>query len=153
MGEVQKKALPDIFCDGARKGWNLAVNNIVPNVLMAFVLIHVLRVSGLLDILGDIFNPVMTLFALPGKGVMVLIGAWMSMGGGAGVAASLFVAKELDSTQVTILLPAIFLMGSQVQYMGRCLGTSGVQTKHYPMLFAISIFNAAVAMLVMRFFA
>jgi spore maturation protein SpmB len=54
---------------------------------------------------------------------------------------------------VTILLPAIFLMGAQVQYMGRCLGTAGVKSKYYPALFAISIVNAAISMLVMRFFA
>jgi spore maturation protein SpmB len=77
----------------------------------------------------------------------------MSMGGGAGVAASLYAAKALDGTHLTILLPAIFLMGAQVQYMGRCLGTAGVQARYYPVLFGISIFNAVVAMLVMRFFA
>ena len=153
MANEQKKTLPDIFVEGARKGWNIAVNSIMPNVLMAYVLIQVLRVSGLLDILGNIFNPVMALFGLPGKAVMVLIGAWMSMGGGAGVAASLYAAGVLNGTHVTILLPAIFLMGAQVQYMGRCLGTSGVRTKYYPMLFGISIFNATVAMFVMRFFA
>ena len=153
MAEEQKKTLPDIFVEGARKGWNIGVSSILPNVLMAYVLIQILRVSGLLDILGNIFNPVMALFGLPGKAVMVLIGSWMSMGGGAGVAASLYADKALNGTHVTILLPAIFLMGAQVQYMGRCLGTAGVKTKYYPVLFGISIFNAIVAMLVMRFFA
>ena len=153
MADEQKKTLPDIFVDGARKGWNIGVSSILPNVLMAYVLIQILRVSGLLDILGNVFNPVMAVFGLPGKAVMVLIGSWMSMGGGAGVAASLYAAKALDGTHVTILLPAIFLMGAQVQYMGRCLGTAGVATKYYPILFGISIFNAMVAMIIMRFFA
>lgn len=153
MSAEQKKTLPDIFVEGAKKGWNIGVSSILPNVLMAYVLIQVLRVSGLLDILGAVFNPVMAIFGLPGKAVMVLVGSWMSMGGGAGVAASLYAAQALDGHHVTILLPAIFLMGAQVQYMGRCLGTAGVQTKYYPVLFGISIFNAAVAMLVMRFFA
>lgn len=149
----QKKTLPDIFVEGARRGWTVGVNSIVPNVLMAYVLIQVLRVSGVLDIIGRVFNPIMAIFGLPGKAAMVLLGAWMSMAGGAGVAASLYAASALDKTQVTILLPAIFLMGAQVQYMGRCLGTAGVQPKYYPILFAISIFNAAIAMLVMRMFA
>jgi spore maturation protein SpmB len=148
-----KKTLPDIFVEGARKGWNVGVNSIVPNVLMAYALIQILRVSGVLDILGNVFNPVMGLFGLPGKAAMVLIGSWMSMAGGAGVAASLYAANALDKTQVTILLPAIFLMGAQVQYMGRCLGTAGVQPRYYPALFGISIINAVIAMLVMRCFA
>jgi spore maturation protein SpmB len=120
---------------------------------MAYVLIQMLRVSGVLDILGNVFNPVMALFGLPGKAAMVLMGSWMSMAGGAGVAASLYAANALDKRQVTILLPAVFLMGAQVQYMGRCLGTAGVQPRYYPMLFGISIFNSAIAMLVMRFVA
>ncbi len=153
MAAEQKKTLPDIFVEGAKKGWNVGISSIIPNVLMAFVLIHALRLSGLLDMLGTLFNPVMGLFGLPGQAVMVLVGAWMSMGGGVGVAASLYAAKVLNPTHVTILLPAIFLMGAQIQYMGRLLGTAGIQGRYYPMLFGVSILNAIISMIIMRFFA
>ena len=153
MAAEQKKTLPDIFVEGAKKGWNIGISSIIPNVLMAFVLIHALRLSGLLDMLGTLFNPVMGLFGLPGQAVMVLVGAWMSMGGGVGVAASLYAAKVLNPTHVTILLPAIFLMGAQIQYMGRLLGTAGIQGRYYPMLFGVSILNAIISMIIMRFFA
>ena len=153
MAAEQKKTLPDIFVEGAKKGWNVGISSIIPNVLMAFVLIHALRLSRLLDMLGTLFNPVMGLFGLPGQAVMVLVGAWMSMGGGVGVAASLYAAKVLNPTHVTILLPAIFLMGAQIQYMGRLLGTAGIQGRYYPMLFGISILNAVISMIIMRFFA
>ena len=153
MAAEQKKTLPDIFVEGAKKGWNVGISSIIPNVLMAFVLIHALRLSGLLDMLGVLFNPVIGLFGLPGQAVMVLVGAWMSMGGGVGVAASLYAAKILNPTHVTILLPAIFLMGAQIQYMGRLLGTAGIQGRYYPMLFGISILNAIISMIIMRIFA
>ena len=153
MAAEQKKTLPDIFVEGAKKGWNVGISSIIPNVLLAFVLIHALRLSGLLDMLGVLFNPVMGLFGLPGQAVMVLVGAWMSMGGGVGVAASLYAAKILNPTHVTILLPAIFLMGAQIQYMGRLLGTAGIQGRYYPMLFGISILNAIISMIIMRIFA
>lgn len=153
MAAEQKKTLPDIFVEGAKKGWNVGISSIIPNVLMAFVLIHALRLSGLLDMLGVLFNPVMGLFGLPGQAVMVLVGAWMSMGGGVGVAASLYATKILNPTHVTILLPAIFLMGAQIQYMGRLLGTAGIQGRYYPMLFGISILNAIISMIIMRIFA
>lgn len=148
---MEKKTLADVFVDGARKGWNIGVSSILPNVLMAFALIQVLKVTGLLNIMGTIFGPVMGVFGLPGEAIAVLMGAWLSMGGGVGVAASLFAGKILSIAHVGILLPAIFLMGSQVQYMGRLLGTAGVQTRFYPMLFGISIINACIAMIVMRF--
>jgi spore maturation protein SpmB len=146
------KSLADVFVDGARKGWNVGVSSIIPNVLMAYAIIQVLRVTGFLDLLGNLFAPVMAIFGLPGAAVMVLAGAWLSMGGGVGVAASLYAAGTLNPAHVTILLPAIFLMGAQLQYMGRMLGTAGVKTRFYPVLFAISIINAVVAMLIMRIF-
>jgi len=150
---VENKTIVDIFVDGARKGWTIGVSNILPNVLMAFVLIQVLKVTGALDLLGKVFGPVMAVFGLPGESIAVLMGAWLSMGGGVGVAASLYAGHVLSMTHVTILIPAIFLMGSQIQYMGRLLGTACVQTRHYPMLFGISILNAVISMLVMRFVA
>jgi spore maturation protein SpmB len=76
----------------------------------------------------------------------------MAMAGGAGTAASLYAAGKLTSEHVTILIPAIFLMGAQLQYMGRCLGTAGIQSRYYPVLLCISVVNAAIAMFVMRLF-
>lgn len=150
---MTSKSLADVFVDGARKGWNIGVNSVIPNVLMAFAVIQVFQITGLLGLLGKLFTPVMSVFGLPGEAIMVLISSWLSMGGGVGVAASLYAAGKLTTTNITILLPAIFLMGAQLQYMGRCLGTAGVQTRYYPLLFAISIVNAAIAMVIMRFFA
>ena len=150
---MTQRTLADVFVDGARKGWNVGVNSILPNVLMAYVLIQILRVTGLLTTMGNVFGPVMAVFGLPVQAIAVLIGAWLSMGGGVGVAASLFASKVLTATHATILLPAIFLMGSQVQYMGRLLGTAGVQSRYYPVMFGICILNACIAMIIMRFFA
>lgn len=150
---MENKTLVDIFVDGARKGWTVGINSILPNVLLAFALIQILKVTGLLTLLGKIFGPLMAVFGLPGEAVTVLLGAWLSMGGGVGVAASLYTGKILTMSHVTILLPAIILMGAQIQYMGRLLGTAAVQTRYYPMLFAISIMNALIAMLIMRFIA
>jgi len=150
---VSNKSLPDVFVEGARKGWNIGVSSVIPNVLMAFAIIQILRITGLLTLLGKVFTPIMMLFGLPGEAIMVLISSWLSMGGGVGVAASLYNAGNLSNVNITILMPAIFLMGAQLQYMGRCLGTAGVQTRFYPVLFLISILNAAIAMLLMRLFA
>lgn len=147
-----KKPLTDVFVDGARKGWNIGVNSIIPNVLLAYALIQILKVAGLLHSLEAIFNPFMGVFGLPGTAVMVLAGSWLSMGGGVGVAASLFSSGSLDGTHLAILMPAIYLMGSQIQYMGRMLGTAGVQSRFYPALFTISIINAMLGMFMMRIF-
>lgn len=148
-----RKSIPDVFVEGARKGFNIACNSVLPNVLMAFVIIQILNVTGLLKLLGDLFKPLMTVFALPGEAVTVLVSAFLSCGGGCGAAIALYNSGVLNDANITILTPAIFLMGSLLQYLGRVLGTSGVPTKHYPVMFAISISMAIVAMFIMRVIA
>lgn len=148
---MPKKSIIDVFVEGARKGFKVNLNSMVPNLIMAFVLIQALKVTGLLDLLGTVCAPIMTVFGLPGEGIMVLFAAWLAMGGGVGAAAGLFTEGILTPEQVSILIPAIFLMGAQAQYMGRCLGTAGVQGRFYGPLLLIAIVNAICSMLVMRF--
>lgn len=123
----KKMMITDVFVNGAFQGWNIATHSTIPNVLMAFVIIKMLNISGALDFIGTCLGPVMAIFGLPGEAAMILLGGWMSMGGGVGVAVALFDKGAVDGTQLAIVIPAIYLMGSQVQYMGRCLGVIGIQ--------------------------
>jgi spore maturation protein SpmB len=143
----------DIFVIGARKGWNIAINNLLPNVLMAYVITEILQLIGAMDFIGRVFGPMMALFGLPGEAATVLMTAWLSSSAGTGVAVSLLTKGILNGTHVTILIPAIFLMGAQLQYMGRLLGVADVPKKYWPLLMLASIINASIAMIVMRFFA
>lgn len=140
----------DVFVKGAVQGWNIAVTSTIPNVLMAFVIIKVLQHSGLLELIGQVFGPVMAIFDLPGEAATVLLGGWMSMGGGVGVAVALFGQGVLNGEHVAILAPSIFLMGSQVQYMGRCLGVIGIKGKDLLTIMAVPIITAFVSLFVMK---
>ncbi|WP_071196702.1 YjiG family protein, partial [Vibrio cholerae] len=111
---MKKPMVTDIFVEGAKKGWVIATTSTVPNVLMAFVIIKALQITGALDLMGTVFSPVMAVFGLPGEAAAVLIGAWMSMGGAVGVVITLFDQGILNGTHIAILAPAIYLMGSQV---------------------------------------
>ncbi len=143
----------DAFVEGARNGYKLSANSMVPNVLFAFAMIQILNLTGLTDILGRVFEPVMGIFSLPGIAATVLIAAFLSIGGGVGVAASLYASGMLTNQNITILVPGILLLGASLQYMGRILGTSNVKNNFYPILIAINIINATLAMLLMRFIA
>ncbi len=145
-----KPLVTDVFVKGAYEGWNISVSSTIPNVLMAFVIIKILQHSGLLALIGQAFAPVMAVFGLPGEAATVLMGGWMSMGGGVGVAVALFDQGVLNGTHVAILAPAIFLMGSQVQYMGRCLGVIGIKGKDMLLIMAMPIITAFVSLFVMR---
>lgn len=142
--------ITDIFVEGARKGWNIATTSTIPNIVMAFVIIKILNITGILALLGKIFAPLMGLFGLPGEAATVLMGGWMSMGGGIGIAISLFNEGILTGVHLGILAPAIYLMGSQVQYMGRILGVIGTKGSRIPIMIFISILNAFIAMFIMR---
>jgi len=146
----KKEMITDVFVRGARQGWGIAVNAMLPNVLMAFVIIKALQVTGLLKIIGTICGPVMAIFGLPGEALTVLIAAWLSMGGGVGVAVALFSSGILDGTGIAVLTPAIYLMGSQLQYMGRLLGVVGIGGKWIPIMMGFSILAACVSMIIMR---
>lgn len=106
-----RKNVMDMFIDGARRGFTIATTNLLPNVVMAFVIIQALKITGLLDWVGHICQPVMALWGLPGEAATVLLASLMSMGGAVGVAASLATAGALSGHDVTVLLPAIYLMG------------------------------------------
>ena len=125
----------DAFVAGAKNGFQIASTVMAPNVIFAFALIQVFNLTGLLDIIGVVFEPIMRVFGIPGVAATALMAGWLSMGGGFGVAASLVTAGQL----------------SQLQYMGRILGTANIKSKYYAPMLVISVINAMIAMLVMRF--
>ncbi len=142
--------LSDVFVEGALRGWTIGTTILIPNIIMAFALISMLRITGLLDLMARVSEPLMGLFGLPGQAIAVLIASWLSMAGGVGVALSLSSQGLLNAQHVTILLPAIFLMGAQLQYVGRILGVAGIPPRLYPVFLTIPLINASVAMLIMR---
>ena len=151
MSEMQEKPmLTDVFVSGVKRGWGIATGSMLPNVLMAFILIYVLKLTGILDLIGTVCGPVMKIFGLPGEALMVLLAAWLSMGGGVGVASSLFAAGSRSLHDIAVIAPAMYLMGSQVQYIGRLLGVVGTPGKYIPVMVLISIINALLALFVMQ---
>ena len=142
----------DIFVIGARKGFQVAINNLMPNIMMAYVIAEILNLLGAMQFIGKVFAPMMGIFGLPGEAVTVLLTTWLSSSAGTGVAVSLITKGVLNGTHASILIPALFLMGAQLQYMGRLLGVADVPKKYWPLLMLASILNACIAMIVMRFF-
>ena len=111
----------DIFVIGARKGFNIAINNLVPNILMAYAVAEILNLLGVMSFLGNVFGPAMTLFGLPGEAVTVVLTAWLSSSASVGLAANMAANGMLDARHITILMPCFFLLGAQLQYMGNLM--------------------------------
>lgn len=141
----------DTFIVGARKGFNVAVMNLIPNVLMAYVLAQVLDLLGVLAFFREYCSGVMGIFGLPGDAITVLVATWLSCSAGVGMAASLYSQGLITPEHVTILMPALLLMASQIQYMGRLLGVADCPKRYWPLLMFNSIFMASIGMLIVRF--
>lgn len=140
----------DIFIIGARKGFNVAINNLVPNILMAYAVAQVLQIMGVMRFLGEVFGPAMVVFGLPGEAVTVILTAWLSSSAAVGLAANMAANGILDAHAITVLMPCFFLLGAQLQYMGRLLGVADVPKKYWPLLMSASFLNAICAMLLMN---
>ena len=146
---TQKPLITEVFVDGAKRGWELATKSMLPNLVMAFVLIKILTVSGLLTYVGMAFEPVMSLFGLPGESAMVLVSAWMSSGGAIGVLLAFLSDGVMNGQEAAVILPSIFIMGGQLQYMGRCLGVIGIKDQMLYVIMLIPIVMAFAALAVM----
>lgn len=142
--------IADAFISGAKRAINISLNIMMPNVIMAFVLTAVLMKIGAMDFLGKIGSPLMQIFDLNGQSMVVLVSAWFSGLGGVAMGATMCASGEITQNQLAIITPAIFLMGAQLQYMGRILGVIGLEFRNYRLMFAISIINAVLSILVMK---
>ena len=139
------------FVAGARKGFSMSMNNMLPNVLFAFAMIQILNLSGLSNLIGKVCGPLMGIFGLPGIAATAVIAGILSSGGGLGATASLALSGQITNSDATILLVGICLFGAAIQYMGRVLVTADVESKHYPVLFAVNIGTGLLAMFVTSF--
>lgn len=141
----------ETFMIGARKGFNVGINNILPAMVLGYVLVQALQVSGLMTILSKVCKPVMAIFGLPGEAVTVLISAFFAKAAGAATAFSLFSAGKITAAQATILLMPCMLMGTLIGHYARIVLVSGCNKKHTALMFAVPIIDSVIGMLLVKF--
>jgi spore maturation protein SpmB len=153
MAEPQKKTIIDAFLEGARRGLDMTLKGIMPNVVMAFVIIHFLNITGILDVISNIAAPVMALFGLPGAGFAAWMAGWLSLGGGVGAALALYSDGALVDSHMTILLCAFVVIGAQLQYMGRIMITAGTESKVIGKIMLTGVVMSFIVMFLVQFIA
>jgi spore maturation protein SpmB len=145
-----KKNIVEEFMIGCRKGFYIGAEQIAPAMVLGFVVIQFLQITGLLDILGRLVGPVMAVFGLPGEAIVSLIAAFFAKTAGAAAAATLYTNGVIDAVQATILMPATITMGTLVGHYVRIVVVSDTNKKWHPLLLAIPIIDAAIVMLLTR---
>ena len=147
---TKKKTIIEVFMAGAKKGFYIGIEQMIPAVILGYVIVAFLQLSGLLDLLGKIFAPVMALFGLPGEAIVVLISAFLSKAAGAASAANMYTQGILSAAQCTILVMPCMLMGTLVGHFARIILVADVNEKHRGLMLAVPIIDSVLAMWTMR---
>lgn len=147
---TKKKPMIDIFLGGAKRGFYIGVETVLPSMILGYVVMQFLTLTGLMDILAVVFGPIMRLFGLPGEAAAVLLSAFFSKAAGAAAAASLFGEGVLTAAQCTILIIPCMLMGTLVGHFSRIVLVCGVAPKRQPLLLLVPIVDSVIGMLLMR---
>ena len=117
---------------------------------LGYALVQVLKLTGIMDILATICQPVMAIFGLPGDAIVVLISAFFAKASGCATAALLVSNDVITLAQATILFPACILMGTLIGHYVRIVIVTGANKKWHPLLLMIPLIDAAFAMFVTR---
>ena len=100
---TNRPSITDLFVSGAKRGYNISMTAMLPNLIMAFVIIRFLDLCGFLPLVSKYAAPVMAIFGLPGDAMVVIVTAFMSIGGGCGAAAALATAGKLNIENMTLI--------------------------------------------------
>ena len=119
-------------------------------MILGYALVQVLKLTGIMDILATICQPVMAIFGLPGDAIVVLISAFFAKASGCATAALLVSNDVITLAQATILFPACILMGTLIGHYVRIVIVTGANKKWHPLLLMIPLIDAAFAMFVTR---
>ena len=145
-----KKGIIEIFLAGCKKGLYIGLEQILPAMVLGYVVVQFLQLTGITDVLSVVFGPVMGIFGLPGASIVVLTSAFFAKAAGASTAANLYATGVITAAQATNLLMPCMLMGTLVGHFARIVLVANVNPAHRALLLCIPIITSVVAMLLMR---
>lgn len=148
--ENRKLSAPELFMQGAKKGFYIGVELITPAMVMAYALLAFLKYLGIMPIIGEILGPIMGIFGLPREASLALLAAFFAKAAGAATAASLYAAGTITAAQATILFPACITMGTLIGHFARVVMVCQVRSLYYPVMFLTPIIDAVIVMWLTR---
>ncbi len=146
----KKEPFVEVFMRGATKGWNMAIKNMFPAVILAYTVIKILTDTGILDVIGKVFDPVMAIFGLPGVAITCIVTGLMTRPGGLATGLALIAAGTLTNRDVTILIAPIMMVGGCLGQYVRVLVVSGVNPRARKYILVISFVMAFASMWLMN---
>lgn len=145
-----KPSIVEEFVAGAKKGFYIGAEMIAPAMVLAYVLIQFLDITGLMTIVGKALGPVMAVFGLPGEAIVALVAAFFAKAAGCATAATLYSKGIITAAQATILFPACITMGTLIGHFVRIVIVSNASKRWHPLLLCVPLVDAVIVMLIIR---
>ncbi len=110
FGLLKKIPLYEVFTDGAKDGFKVAIN-IIPYLVAIIVGISMLRASGAIEWLGNLLAPILTFFNVPTDIIPLML--TRSLSGSATIGVFSDIAGNPSSTFYTTTLAAVMVGSSE----------------------------------------
>lgn len=133
MGLIKKVPLYEVFTDGAKDGFKVAVN-IIPYLVAIIVGISMFRACGIIEWIGEICSPILAHFNVPADTIPIMI--VRSLSGSAALGVFSDIANNSDVNSYAIKLAAIMVGSSETTFyvLAVYFGSVGISKLRYAVL-------------------
>lgn len=133
MGLLKKVPIYEVFTEGAKDGFKVAVN-IIPYLVAIMVAISMFRASGIIELIGNALAPILTHFNVPADTIPVMI--VRSLSGSAALGVFSDVAHNLGPDNYATKLSAIMVGSSETTFyvLAVYFGAVGISKLRYALL-------------------
>ena len=145
MGLIKKVPIYEVFTDGAKEGFKVSVN-IIPYLVAIIVAISMLRASGIIELTGEIFAPVLAHFNVPADIIPIMIVRPLSGSAALGIFSD--IAHTLGAENYATALSAVMVGSSETTFyiLAVYFGAVGIKKLRYALL--VGLLADAVSMIV-----
>ena len=133
MGLFKKVPLYETFTDGAKDGFKVAVN-IIPYLVAIIVGISMFRASGAIDLISQLFAPLLSKFNVPADTIPIMI--VRSLSGSAALGVFSDIANNLGPDDYATKLSAVMVGSSETTFyvLAVYFGAVGISKVRYALL-------------------
>lgn len=152
-GMIKKVPVYEVFTDGAKDGFKVAVN-IIPYLVAILVSISMLRASGFIDLCGTLFSGILNHFSIPAEVLPLMI--VRSLSGSAALGIFSDIANNFGPDEYATKLSAIIVGSSETTFyvLAVYFGSVGIKKVRYALLTGVlaDIIGILVAIMVAQLF-
>ncbi len=145
MGLIKKVPIYEVFTDGAKEGFKVSVN-IIPYLVAIIVAISMLRASGIIELTGEIFAPVLAHFNVPADIIPIMIVRPLSGSAALGIFSD--IAHTLGAENYATTLSAVMVGSSETTFYILAVYFGAVRIKKLRYALLVGLLADAVSMIV-----